>query len=183
MIGAQRAADYWGMSPSWLSETASSTTSALIELEVVQARLDAALPDPGRVEIVVSERLGLPADAVQVRLVVGDLPACCVLDAGGALVALSRGYDRTGASLWLLVACPGCGNLVAQGVGHHSGSGLARETVIGAIRPHTAAASPEMALLESTTAALYEHRELPSGRQALMDDGLCSGVGRHVCEP
>jgi hypothetical protein len=168
------------MSPSWLSETASRTTSAVVELEVIQARLDAALPDPRRVHVVVSERLGLSPDTVQVRLVVGDPPACCVLDAGGALVALSRGYDLTGACLWLLTTCPGCGNLVAQGVGHHSRSGLMREVALGAIRPHTAAASAEMALLESTTAALYEHRELPSGQQALMDDGLCRGVGRHA---
>ena len=167
------------MSASWLLEAADHV-SAIVELEVLQARFDTALPDPERARTLVSERLGLPLGSVRIEDAPADRRACCVLDADGVLLALSRGYDRAGACLWLLVACPGCGLLVAKGVGRHSRTGLASEAVFGAIRPHTAAASPEAALLESTTAALYEHAELLSGRHALMDDGLCTGVGRYA---
>jgi hypothetical protein len=84
------------------------------------------------------------------------------------------------ASLWLLVACPGCGHLVAQGMGVLFGQGLGRQALTGTVREHSAAVTPEVAILESTTRDLYEFRTQAGSRSAYLGDGECPGVDKHV---
>jgi hypothetical protein len=147
-----------------------------------QAYVNFARTDPETALQVAQEHFGL--NAVQVRVVrTIDQPGAeaMILELAGVLVCFGHGLDEDeDATFHLLVQCPSCEGLVAQGTALYDEFGLRmaldepRDTVL----PHTADAPPDTKLLQSTSRSIFW--DTNGARTLSIGDALCEGVGHHV---
>lgn len=153
------------------------------KIEMLGACKKVGASDPRLARSVVAYQLRIEEDNVRViRHIPGPGPSTMLLEVSGLLIALGSGLDATAESeLHLIVECPACSALVAQGPELSGATGFrwAVDGTAETVRPHSATVSADTRLLQSTTANLI-FRSWREGPDDPVFGLRCAGVGQHV---